>query len=165
MIDKNCAPGIARAMKEQLKRAQEAITAAALERRTVEMINNQVSIGTEELPTYEPNKRPRQENSVLPKRDYQTEAKPLTKNNKGKELVALCVEAFEDIQEQVANGATLNGAPIKAWAYRAAKIVDCVRNCHDNDQESFLLANAHFKLASFKHCAAGETHSASYEAS
>jgi len=55
------------------------------------------------------------------------------------------VEAFEDTQEQVANGATLNGAPIKAWAYRAAKIVDCIRNCHDNDQESFLLANAHFK--------------------
>jgi hypothetical protein len=106
-------------------------------------------------------KRSRQDNAIEPVKDYQDLAKK--KRLSKQEVVTLCVEAYDDVKAQVVEGKTWNGtAGFKNWAYRAAKVVDCVRNCHGNCQESFLAANPSFTISRFRRCAAGKEHTGSY---
>jgi hypothetical protein len=166
LIDANCHPGVAPAIKETVKKAQEAAIAAAVEKATSEILSNRALIssdGNDSAPTYpyNPNKRQHQSNTIEPQKDYQQLAKK--KGLSKQEAVALCVEAYEDVLTQVGEGKTFDGtAGFKNWAYRAATVVDCVRKCHGNCQASFAAANPTFTISRFKKCAAGATHGGSY---
>jgi hypothetical protein len=169
LIDANCHAGVAPIIKETIKKLQEDAIAAAVEKATNEVLRNAALISSEQndataAPTcpYNPSKRPRQHNTLEPMKDYQQLAKK--KGLLKQEAVALCVEAYEDLKAQVGEGKTFNGtAGFKNWAYRAAKVADCVRNCHGNCQESFLIANPTFTISRFRNCAAGKEHTGSYE--
>jgi hypothetical protein len=170
LIDANCIAGVATVIKGAILRAQEAKIADAVEKATNELLRNMAlhslrpAAAAAEAPAHPhnpPNKRSRQDNSIEPLKDYQQLAKK--KGLSKQDAVALCVEAYDDVKTQVTEGKTFNGtAGFKNWAYRAAKVVDCVHNCHGNCQDSFLAANPNFTISRFKNCAAGIQHTGSY---
>ena len=169
LIDANCHPGVALAIKDTIKKMQEAAIAAAVQKATDEVIKN-MALHLSSVPADaaaartcpdNPNKRSREDNAIEPMKDYQQLAKK--KRLSKQEAVTLCVEAYQDVKAQVVEGKTWNGtAGFRNWAYRAAKVVDCVRNCHGNCQESFVAANPSFTISRFGCCAAGTTHTGSY---
>jgi len=104
------------------------------------------------------NKKRKVQNAVTVSRDYQNNYNA-TKDRK--EKVALLVEAIGEIKKETAQGKILVD-PLKTFAYRAAKIVDCVDCCHGGSVDAFVRANSGFTISRFA-CSSGVKHQGTFD--
>ena len=89
-------------------------------------------------------------------KDYAALVKTAGGKKQKKLQVELIVEAVAAVKQQQNEGKSLRD-PVKTVAFRMGKIASCVCQCHNNDVDSFLVANPTFTTSRFK-CAAGVSH-------
>ena len=87
-----------------------------------------------------------QDEIVVCKRDWKQEA---AKRNLPKaKLLDICEKAIEEIVAEKEKAKILTD-PLKTWAYRAAKVLDCLKSCHADDKTAFLEAHPNFTISKF----------------
>ena len=95
-------------------------------------------------------------------RDFQQEVK---RARTAKALqVELLQQAVSEVRTQLLEGNKILQDPLWSFAYRAGKVVDCVKNCHGGSITAFLQANEGFTYSRFK-CCNGTEHSTSFDIS
>jgi len=99
------------------------------------------------------------EEAIVGKRDYQNLAGAAGKRQQRKELVDICCEAIADIVEQKQNGKLLVD-PLKSWANRASRILQCIEQCHGGSKDAFLQENPKFTISKFTTCSNQVNHRA-----
>jgi hypothetical protein len=87
-------------------------------------------------------------------KDFKAEA---SKRNLPKaDLLCLLEAAVAEILQQKNEGKILLD-PLKTWAYRASKVIDCLQSCHHGNKDAFLMANSGFTVSRFA-CSDGREH-------
>ena len=144
------------AEKEQ-ERIKEATTTVAENQGTVAALPPKDS-----LPKPPPPKRqkPNPDETVNLSQDFQSKAKA-TKDLKAK--IPVYRAAVDEVKQQVLAGKKLV-SPLKEFAHRAAKCLDCVDKCHGGSVQAFLEANKGYTYSRFSVCSTGVKHSASFDA-
>ena len=75
--------------------------------------------------------------------------------------VKLCKQCVGEVRAQVIQGKILQD-PVKSFAYKAGRVVDCLEKCYDGSVQAFLEANKTFTVSRFNQCCNGNKHSASF---
>lgn len=123
--------------------------------------SNSSKIVVQPFPIDIPNKKRKQnmENSVVCERDYQSEVK---KNPSKAAKVKICVDCNDEVKQQISQGKILVD-PLRSFSYRAAKVAQCVKECHGGSIDSFVAANPRFAVSKFGTCSNNKKHTGSFD--
>lgn len=103
--------------------------------------------------------KPNTDETVQCERDYQSETKK-EKSVEGK--IRIYFEAVEEIKQQVRDGKALV-SPLKEFAHRADKCLDCVKNCHGGRVDAFITSNPGYTHSRFSTCSNNKKHSGCFD--
>jgi hypothetical protein len=108
-----------------------------------------------------PSKKRKQnvDDRVSCERDFQLECK---KAREKPAKVKVCIDCDEQVRLQITQGKVLVD-PLRTFAYRAAKVAQCVKECHGSSIESFLESNPSFTPSNFGTCSKDVKHAGCFD--